>query len=411
MDTMPSPSPALLEANRRLYAVRMQVGLPAAHEPRQPDVGHPPAAESGLAEAMAALPSHLGWGSQAATQAMRAALARRGQERDKEIEEEGGNCQLSIANCQLTIDEGERPATVKHYPSLGLAALKADDVPILRVWLAGRYLDQAGRGWLDTGQVRAQLAGERSPLQLCGWRRLRQVLGQGDGRYWTWDRERGRLWLFGVARVAAGLGVVRLSGRPVELPIEVVTQDIGVFKAHLYGAWHSGRKQANPISRQVQEQLTGLPERTQRHYCRVAKVKRQQNIAIGGKYTQEAAQECAWRRGRAIFEFYDAQGGQGRRGGRYMAWHLPSSYRGPHEQATNGRQRKINRILKDLVENVAQGNSSKPVDRCYAASPGTAGVVYQRNPHLDIYWQGRGEYGRPGLWYVLPAKKEGYGRK
>jgi hypothetical protein len=233
-------------------------------------------------------------------------------------------------------------------------------------------------------------------------------LGQGDGRYWTWDKERGRLWFLGVARVAAGLGLAQLSGRPVELPIAVVAGDIGVFKAHLYGAWHSGRRQANPISRQVQQQLTGLAERTQRHYGRVARVKRQQNIAIGGKYNQEAAQECAWRRGRAVFEFYDSQK---RREGAYLAWHLPSTYRGPHQQAGRSRQRKINRTLKDLVANVAQGNSSKVVERRYVNNGRAAVETQQHNRYLTIYWQGRGEAGRACLWYLLPAVAGEKGRK
>ena len=139
------------------------------------------------------------------------------------------------------------------------------------------------------------------------------------------------MWLFGAARTAAYvLEVERLTGKPVALPLSAITESIGTFKAHLYGAWHSGRKTTNPISRKVQENITGVPERTQRHYCKIAKVERKSNIAIGRKHTPLNVEEAAWQHSRAVFDFIDSQGKQGRKGGHYLAWHLPNSYSGPH---------------------------------------------------------------------------------
>jgi hypothetical protein len=166
------------------------------------------------------------------------------------------------------------------------------------------------------------LTGKEAKLWLFCWRRLRQVLGQGHNQFWQWDKVQGRIWLYGAARVAAYLDVERLSGKPVALPVKTVTAGIGDFKAHLYGAWHSGRKTNNPISREVQESITSIPERTQRHYCKVAGIRRQTNIAIGNKKNPDELEKQAWQRGRATFEFVDHQGRQGRKGTTYIAWHL-----------------------------------------------------------------------------------------
>lgn len=82
----------------------------------------------------------------------------------------------------------------------------------------------------------------------------------------------------------------RLRGRPVILPLTAVADSIGMFKANLYAASHSGRKSNNPISRDKQAALTGVPERTQRHYCAVAGVDRQENIALGQPYMPKRVQ-------------------------------------------------------------------------------------------------------------------------
>ncbi|MBK9054485.1 MAG: hypothetical protein IPL78_27315 [Chloroflexi bacterium] len=97
-------------------------------------------------------------------------------------------------------------SALKHYPTLGAAALKAGDVPCYRVWLACRYLDGAGRGWLGLEQVEQALAEGKGVLSLGGLKRLRQLLAQGEGRYWLRDGQ-GRLWLYGAGRVAAALGL------------------------------------------------------------------------------------------------------------------------------------------------------------------------------------------------------------
>jgi hypothetical protein len=279
--------------------------------------------------------------------------------------------------------------------------LKEEQAATYRVWLMCRHLDSSGRGWLDIQTIRQHLTVKESERRLFGWRRLRQIIGQGHGRFWNWDKQNGRLWLYGAARVAANLNVTRLTGKPVVLPDKAITSSMGEFKAHLYAAWHSGRKHNNPISRQTQATITSIPKRTQRHYCQVAGVERQSNIAIGGHYNPDSAKEAAWQRGRAVFEFVDTKGQQGKKNGRYLAWHLPNTYSSPHQQAAKGRMKKINRRLKDLVNKGTQGNEQKKIDKLYHANGADAAKVINRDKTTEAYWALNHEIRNFTLWHVF----------
>jgi len=245
------------------------------------------------------------------------------------------------------------------------------------------------------------LTDKESKLRLFGWQRLRQILGQGHGRFWTWDKGDGRVWLFGAARVAANLEVTRLSGKPVLLPVTAVTTNISDFNAHLYAAWHSGRKSNNPISREVQESITSVPERTQRHYCQVAKIKYQTNIAIGCKYSKEEVQKRAWQRGMAVFEFKDLQGQQGIKGASYVAWKLPNSYMGPHQQTSNGRMRKINQKLQVLAQKGARENGGEEVEKMYHANRADAVRALNRGQKPEAYWPMMRVSRQKNVWAVF----------
>jgi len=417
----------LLAANERLLTLRGQIQATKGKEPTDKATTNPPWQVAELSpnsfsttDFVSQLPSHLGWGTAAATQAIRTSLAHHRPDPDpakdnqlkadhpsfRSISNESylGGQPLVVSEktpigSQLRLPlDGD---SVKHYPSIGIAALKEDQSAIYRVWLMCRYLDVNGRGWLPVQEVREQLTGKKSKLRLFCWRRLRQVLGQGHGRFWQWDKAQGRVWFFGAASVAVNLDVARLSGKPVALPVKSVTKSIGEFKAHLYGAWHSGRKTNNPISREVQQSITSIPERTQRHYCKVAGIHRQTNIAIGNRKNPEEAEKQAWQRGRATFEFVDHQGRQGRKGTYYIAWHLPNSYTGPHQQSPKGRMRKINRKLNVLVTKGAQGNGGETVEKLYFANGKDAGRALRRDVEIGTYWPLVSESRNCNLWAVF----------
>ena len=335
----PSPSLELLQANHRLYELRQQAQSHTAASDQSAskrpllvvppwEEAEPPLTPLTTADAVLRLPAHLGWGSTAVTAAIRTAVNQREPaaahkplraghppfcaRRDRS--HPGGQPlavykpDTSHTGRQLRLPlDGD---TIKHYPTLGIAALQAEAATTYRLWLLCRYLDIEGRGWLPIPEIRQQFTGEDARLKLCSWRRLRQLLGQGQGQFWQWDKAKKRLWLFGAARTAVQLNLSRLIGKPVALPLQVISQNIGEFKAHLYGAWHSGRKTNNPISREVQQVLTSIPERTQRHYCKVAKISCQTNIAIGNKKNPEEIETQGWQRGQPYLNSPTIKGGR-----------------------------------------------------------------------------------------------------
>ena len=77
------------------------------------------------------------------------------------------------------------------------------------------HLDVDGCGWLSAQNARQQLTGENAKLRLFSWRRLRQILNQGNGQFWQWDKVSNRIWLFGAAKTSVNLKVPRLVGKPV----------------------------------------------------------------------------------------------------------------------------------------------------------------------------------------------------
>jgi hypothetical protein len=300
--------------------------------------------------------------------------------------------QPPIHNSQFTIHHS--PLTTSLFPDLALGMLREGLTAAGRIWLLLRHLDRDGRGWLPMEVVQEKLTARDSELRVCGRRQLRNLLQQGRGIFWERDRE--RVWLRSAAKVATALGVERLSGRPVLLPVETLLGGIGQVRAHFYASFHSGRTglgfkpQGRPISRGRLEQITGVPARTQREYDRAAGVVRQGNIAVGERYQTENSQERAWRHGRAAFPYRDHEGRFGPAGSKYVAWRLPNSYEGPHDLGPVGRKKKINRQI-DLVNTGAQGNGlSERNSKIFHTNGLEAGKAYNRGGTADIYWPANG---------------------
>ncbi len=345
------------------------------------------------------LPAHLGWESARLSEQLR----RRGKD-----SAESASLSLIVRQSPLPAPPTNQPpaparTTLVAHPSLLLALLRTQQAPVARIWLLCRHLDTAGRGWLPVETLRRALTDRQAPLYLCGWRRLRQLLQQGRGVFWERDN-RDRLWLYGVAHVAAHLGIERLAGRPLHLPLFAITGSLTAFRAHCYAACHSGRRRqaggCAPISRATLTRLTGRPARTQRAYDARIGVRRQANHALLAIHQADAYQSAAFRYGRSLFLFHDRRGRHGRPGQTYLARQLPNGYHVPgHLQAARGRQRKINRCLQDLVTHPAQGNRNLTMDRLYVAAPAYLAAAQPDAKRL-CYWPAPG--GRPSeqIWYA-----------
>ncbi len=290
--------------------------------------------------------------------------------------------------------------TVVVHPTILLAVLKQNLETPGRVWLLLRVIDRDGRGWLDVQDIRYCLTDKDSPYRICGWRRLRQLLAQGEGVFWHRD-EQDRVWLYGAHRIAYKLDSGPLQGFPVELPISALLGGIQAVRAAFYATFHGGRD-SKPISRDTLESLSGIPGRTQLEYDRVARVERRRNIAIGERYSQENAQDRAWKQGRAVFHFVDTDGKQGRQGREYVAWHLPNSYRADYQRRSRGSRKRLNRKLADLVIKGIPGNDGRAIEKLFFPNGALAARQYNRDPERDAYWRQENQTrAGGGLWHVI----------
>jgi hypothetical protein len=307
-----------------------------------------------------------------------------------------------------------------------------------RVWLLLRHLDRDGRGWVTVDEALTALSADHSPLRICGRRQATNLLAQGEGLYWDRGTRRVKtgplddattkrppvprrdvpcLWLRSTPRVAAALGVERLSVAPVAVEVAQLTRSIGHVRAHLFASFHSGRQKTDllsgrpqprgPIARETMQTLAAVCPNSQRRYERRAGVVRQTAFAIGpeapARDRQTAvAQETAWQRGRAHFTLTDRRGRFGPPGRTYLAWQLPNEYTGPHRRLGRGRMKRMNRALADLLPNGMTGNSERPAatrprSKRFFGTAKAAWTAERRHTNAgDMYW--RGPHGSWRVW-------------
>jgi hypothetical protein len=373
------------------------------------------------------IPAHLGWNSAAVTTAYRLAL--RNQTRLKQKAETPSSQtepSLSPPQPKVTIHKKQY---IRLSPDIALAILRKKLAAPARIWLLLRHLDETGQGWISAEDARYHLAGQQSPTAVCGKRQLRNLLSAGDNIFW--ERDDARIWLKSLAKVALALDLTRLNGRPVRLPLSILLKSIGTVRAHFYATFHSsrngrndqvGRTTGKPISRQTLKTLSSATRKTQRLYEKKVGVHQKTNYAVGSCYSIEAAQDLAWKQGRAFFHFQDKKGYIGKSGQKYLAWQIPNSYNGPHDISSRGHQRRINRQLADLLNEGITGNGEAGGDEVVGGSEdrmrrpifyrngSKAARDYNRSPERDYYWRSRIGSGRYRLWHILPAvdqKKNG----
>lgn len=423
-----NPSPQLLAANERLQALRTQAQVRRRGSETAADLSpltsalpwHEPTLSPAeiVTGTITSLPEHLGWGSGPLTAVTR-----------QQPHQVASPADMAVTPLSFTQDDplalaGARtapivtepaPDWVKLYPDIGLGMLRQEMAAPGRLWLLLRYLDREVRGVLRIDNLVDTLARPSAPLHLCGKRQLRNLLRDGEGIFWT--RGQDCVWLYSAARVASGLGVARLTGRPVALPLAALLGGIGDFRAHLYTAFYSGRARetaygvrAMPLARDTLAGLSGVGRSSQRAYEARVGVAVQANFAVGEVSSKEGKEKRAWQQGQALFEIKDYRGQQGKRGKTYLAWQLPNSYGGQHQRRPKGRQRRINRELKDLVTKGTPGNvggtgetaslhgTGQPQKRYYPHGK-LAALAYGRNPGQPHYWRWQGtRHGRFVMW-------------
>ena len=406
MDVYARPSAALLAANGRLHQLRAALQpepTAVSTNGRSPDPLRP--SSEAWRPLLAALPAHLGWESAPLSHLLR--------HQPPQPAPPPLDAPVSGRDGETAVSHQTVPqeATVKLYPDIALGMLRTGGTAVGRVWLLCHHLDAQRCGKLRIELLKEQLSTKSSPLYLCGKRQLRNLLRDGEGVYWTRDRE--SVWLRSTAKVALSLGVGRLTGWPVALPVAALLGGVGDFRAHLYAAFHSGRGKAapsdkpRPIARVTLTALSGVGQSSQRAYEARLKLAVRSNFAIGEIATAPRQEDRAWQQGMALFTLRDHNGQQGRPGNVYLAWQLPNSYAGPHRQRPKGRQKRINRQLKDLVRQGMPGNVGKVMEtqqpeRRYCANGKVAAQQANKQPKRDFYWRGQARNGRfSQIWRVM----------
>jgi len=391
---LPEPSAELLEAQARLLQLRARLGIEAKATPQ------PLAASSSQT---------VNW--------LRLNAERELQQRRELAGIETAQTGVSAPSIAVGWGESAPPSveiphllpaksqTVVVHPTMLLAMLKQNLEAPGRVYFLLRSLDTDGRGWLEIDSIRRLLTQKDSPWRICGWRRLRQLLREGEEVFWSRD-DRDRLWLHGAHKIAHTLDCKRLAGFPILLPVSSLLGGIQAVRAAFYAAFHGGRH-SSPISRQTLRVVSGVAERTQRVYDRLAQVQRQRNLAVGERYSQDAIQERAWAKGRAVFCFVDTKGLQGRAGRDYIAWNLPNSYQAAYQRRSRGSRKRLNRKLADLVNKGIPGNDDKAVEKLFFSNGALAAKRYNRDSEIDAYWQ-QEQIVRAGteIWSVIAGRRK-----
>ena len=213
--------------------------------------------------------------------------------------------------------------------------LKQEQAAAGRVWLLCRYLDSDGRGWLPVKHCaaltrrKAKAEGGRrknssfilhpASLPVFGWRRLRQILGRGEGLFWERD-DAGRLWVF---RCSTGCGY---SGRGA------LAKSAGDIVPNRRVDGHDGAG-AGIVLRSLSRGTTGRPAHLPRHHhscdrCAgtdaVLTMRRRRGYGVSATSRLAQGGAClaendAYQHGNAVFQFIDYRGRHGKCGQTYAA--------------------------------------------------------------------------------------------
>ena len=407
-------SKALLEAQARLQQLRAVVPNTQPCRPIQPEA----ITSSQIAtyrECIRRLPAHLGWGSQLVSRSLRHTPI---EDREEPfLLEETPILEEPILEEPVLLKETPdlSSQTVILYPDIAVVLLQRQLVATARLWLLARLVDERGQGWLPLEELREKFCHVASPLWLCGKRQFRNLLKQGEGLFWTCRHN--RLWLRSVVKVATTLGIERMNGVAVKLPVAHLLQKISVVRAYFYATFHTQRARRDqpispPIARQTLKTITHLSRQTQRRYERLAKIRTLANFAVGHPLTPEREQIAAAQYGNALFHLTDYAGTHGRAGITYLAWQLPNSYGSGQLLQPLGRKRRLNRKLAVLWQKGTAGNDKssganqrRMQTKRFFEEAVQAAKSYNRSPNQDAYWVSNpsAPTKRRAFWYVLPA--------
>jgi hypothetical protein len=267
---------------------------------------------------------------------------------------------LRLTEQDLQLDPGNLKALqhVKFWPLMGVAAAKHGEGGAWQAWTLAKSLDKSGTGAIPMADLQA----------------LVSDLGINPRTWQRWMAAACRLTLIHVrsnspelislashAAAAVLLGCDDIGTRPASIRAGDLTGK--GWRSYVWAAYevtHGGR----PISRAKQEQLTGVPTRTQRAHDNQAGVDRRPHYAISDQPTDELTIVSELGNHKGAFKFYDKKHPHG-----VLAWRLPDSRTTTAaESLQRGRSKKISKAIARL--NFQRLNDSSILGRVQRFDPG-----------------------------------------
>ena len=273
----------------------------------------------------------------------------------------------------------------------------------LRLWLLLHAIAKSNGGWLTHDKVRTELTSHQGKFRLFGPRRLAAVIFQGEGVFWkVSDNKQGerRIWLHGLAHICQQLGIERLYGRPLEVPLSELLQPMPKVRSVFYAATLANHDESKPVSRRSLETMTGCSKRRQRTYERHQGITTTRHYANKGEYSDHKLQSTRYD-GYAAFPLKDRNGRFGKLGKWYVAHHLPSTYHLPatHTLGSMAQTRRVNRRLQIDPCRKGNGGNGEQLDKLYCDHATEAMRNWQQN-QKRVYYPSDGH---PLFWSVQEA--------
>ncbi len=263
------------------------------------------------------------------------------------------------------------PTNITTFGTIATAILKHDGGTVGRLWLVLRanFAGEAQSGMVSADSLWSSLTAN---FPQYSKRYLSDLLNRGEGIYWQRDAL-GRLWLHGMTKLAGQLGVQRLQGSRVIIPLADLTCKLTQMRTALQAAFHASRDNDNPISRATLRDLTGISERSQREQenKNSGLIDSKPNYSLDGVAHPVSAENHSFRYQQNSFHFTDKKGMQGKQGVIHLAHQLPNSYTARYARASRGRKRKINRQL-NRVNQGARGTEWLQIETVFCNDGATA---------------------------------------
>jgi len=296
---------------------------------------------------------------------------------------------MSIAEKPITYNSSQDRKRLKVYPGIMLAAARSKNGGAVRLWFLAKNFNPGGCGAIPNKAFRHYVINDlkiqRGTYDIWLARAVHIGIIQRQGT---------NLKLAGYAAAGVIVGCDQI-GRGEYIPLEKFIKR--GWLGYVWAAWIKSNKLENKqISRRTMRELSGISERSQRLYTKQAGIKA--NIHYAKDTTRPGS--------KALVDYIneherDLIKSKAFLNNEYATWRRPNSYETKDvQEAPRGRLSRINRQLKDLLNNGGQDPESRPIVRVNCKSYNQIKASLKRIRDLS----NRGVEGLPNLLYLQDPK-------